>query len=405
MHFLRTLKNTSFALLWSGQTISRLGDSFYNVALALWVLQKTGSATAMGLILAFSAIPTIILLLVGGVAVDRFSRIQMMLGSDAIRAVIVIAMAILAGTQRLELWHVYIMSAFFGAVDAFFYPAAYAIIPEIVAAEDRTSATSLKTLGTQFAYIIGPGLAGLSIALGGTSLAFAVDGASFVISALCLLAMPRKQGFAKPMDKDGSVIKDLREGLQTVLQSPWLWVTIAIAGVSNITVSGPYEAVLPLLVKQRFGVAASAQVYGLLLSVAAVGYILVALWIGQQKRLRRRGYLAYGAWLVAAIMLIFLGLPLPIVGMCLAIFTFNAGIGILNLAWANTLQEFIPPDRLGRVSSIDALGSYALTPIGLAVAGIVADHINAPSVFIAGGILSTLIIAIGLLHPRVRAVD
>jgi MFS family permease len=404
-YFLRALKNPSFALLWSGQTISRLGDSFYTVALAWWVLEKTGSAAAMGLVLICSSVPMLLFLLLGGVVVDRFSRLHLMLASDLVRALIVVAVAVLAFSQRLEVWHVLVMSTLFGTVDAFFYPAYTAIIPEVVAVSDLPSANSLRTLSLQLTGIVGAASAGVIIAVGGTPLAFAFDAISFAISALCLIAFPRKAALTRSIsvDVESGVLHDLRQGIQTVIASPWLWISIAIAGLSNLTLSGPLEAALPLLVKQRFGT--NAQIYGFLMALSALGSVLAAIWIGYRKRLRRRGYLAYGAWLVASLMLFFMGLPLPIVAMSLAICVSGAALDILNLTWANSLQELVSPDLLGRVASVDALGSYALLPVGYALAGIAADHFGASAVFIAGGIISALVIALGLLHPAIRAVD
>src|SRR5215469_6733183 len=155
MHFLRSLANPSFALLWGGQTISRLGDSFYTVALALWVLEKTHSATVMGLVLVCSSVPMLVLLLLGGVFVDRFSRLHVMLSSDVLRVGIVGLIAVLAVSGQLEVWHVLVMSACFGAVDALFYPAYAAIVPDVVKISDLPSANSLRSISLELAGIIG----------------------------------------------------------------------------------------------------------------------------------------------------------------------------------------------------------------------------------------------------------
>ncbi len=315
MHVMRSLRNPSFSLLWSGQTISRLGDSFYTVALAWWVLEKTGSAAVMGLVLVCSSVPMILFLLFGGVAVDRFSRLHLMLASDVFRALIVIAIAVLAFAQRLEIWQVLIASGLFGFVDAFFFPAYIAIVPDIVAGEDLTSANSLRSLSSEFTLMIGPALAGLIIASGGTALAFALNAISFILSGICLLMVPQKRAFSQKLAVEASALQDLREGLGTVMRSPWLWITISIAGLSNLTLAGPMETALPLLVKQRFG--ANAQMYGLLMGISAIGSVLSAILIGRRKRLRHRGYLLYGAWIVASLMIFLMGLPLPFVGLSL----------------------------------------------------------------------------------------
>jgi MFS family permease len=193
MHFLRSLTHPAFALLWSGQTISRLGDSFYAIALAWWVLEKTGSATAMGLVLVCSTIPMLLLLLLGGVAVDRLPRVRLMLASDLLRGGVVGLIAVLAFQQWLALWQLCVMSALFGVVRAFFYPAYTALIPDLVPTEMLPSANSLRSISLQVAQIIGPGIGAGVVALGGTSLAFALDALSFVISAVCLAALPQRE--------------------------------------------------------------------------------------------------------------------------------------------------------------------------------------------------------------------
>jgi MFS family permease len=405
MNIFKSLKHRAFAFLWSGQTVSRLGDNFYAVALALWVLEKTGSAAAMGLVLICTIVPQVALSLPGGVLVDRFARLSLMLASDLLRALMASLIAFLAASNRLELWHVLVVSAVFGAVEAVFYPAYTAAVPDVVPADALPSANSLRSISLELASIVGPAAAGWVVAQGGTPLAFALNSTSFAISALCLLAVPRFSVASRTVAEKlpSNALQDLIQGVRTVSQSPWLWITIAIAGISNITLSGPFEAALPLLVKERFSTA--AQTYGLLLSFAAVGSMLAALWAGWQKRLRRRAYLVYSSWLAASLMLFAMGLPLPFALMSLAICIWGAGIALLGLAWTNSLQELIPPDRLGRVASIDALGSYVFLPVGYGLAGIAADHFGAALVFVVGGLLSAAMIASGLLHPAVRAVD
>ncbi|HEX4204901.1 MAG TPA: MFS transporter [Ktedonobacteraceae bacterium] len=403
MMVFRAFSHRPFALLWSGQIISSLGDSLFTIALAWWVLQKTGSATAMGIVLICSTIPMLLFLLFGGVAVDRFPRIRLLLASDILRGSVVVLIAFLAFQQRLALWQIFVMSAIFGVVEAFFYPAYTALVPDLVPAEILPSANSLRSISLQAAQIIGPAVGAGIIALGGTALAFALDGVSFILSAACLLALPHVPALRNPVEQEAGVLQDIRKGISTVLQSPWLWITLVIASVSTIFLVGPAEAVLPLLVKQRF----EAQVgfYALLTSLSALGSIIAALWLGRFKRLRRRGLLTYGAWLIASLMLLTMGLPLSVAVVSLAFFIQGAAFTVLGLAWMNTLQEFVPSNLLGRVASIDVLVSSGLLPIGYGLAGITADQFGAPLVFVLGGAIAASVIALGLLHPAIRVVD
>src|SRR5512133_2967566 len=120
MSLLRALRYRNFALLFSGQALSRLADFVFNIALAWWVLEKTGSALAMGAVMVFGAVPMLIFLLAGGVAVDRVNRIWLLFLSDVGRGTIMVAATWLVGTNQLEIWMVYAGSLIFSFADAFF---------------------------------------------------------------------------------------------------------------------------------------------------------------------------------------------------------------------------------------------------------------------------------------------
>ncbi len=192
-------------------------------------------------------------------------------------------------------------------------------------------------------------------------------------------------------------------GINTVRRSPWLWITLAIASLSTIFLDGPLATALPLLVKQRFG--SQVGFYALLTTLSALGSISVAFLFGHFKRLRRRGPLTYGAWLVASLVISVVGLPLSVAGMSLALFILGAALTTVGLVWMSTLQEFVPADLLGRVVSIDLLASSGLVPVGYGLVGIASDRFGASLVFVLGGAISASLIALGLLHPSIRAVD
>lgn len=403
MVLFRSLRQRSFALLWAGQTLSRLGDSLYRIALAWWVLEKTGSATAMGKVLIFSLTPMLLFLLVGGVVVDRFHRLKLMLASDVLRGSIVLVVAFLAQTHQLEVWHVYAASALFGAVNAFFQPAYAVIVPEIVPAEELTSANSLTVLSKQLADIVGPTLGAAAVALGSAPLAFAFNGLSFFISAACLaplLNLPALKGIKK---ETPGVIRDLREGISAILGSKWLWLTIAISALGNATLNGPMFVAMPLRIKEELH--ADVGALGLVYSMIALGAVLATVWLGRSARMRRRGLTSYIVWVVGGLSVVACGLPLPVVGLWAAALVCGAAITSFYLIWMNTLQELVPRQVLGRVSSIDLLGSLCLLPVGHGVTGWAADRIGASMVFIIGGAITLGLAAFGLTQREIRQLD
>jgi MFS family permease len=411
MNLFRALTHKPFALLWSGQTISRLGNSLYRIALAWWVLEKTGSATAMGTVLIFSSVPMLIFLLVGGVVTDRFQRLKVMWLSDVLSGAVVALVAVLAASGLLEVWHVYIASILFGLVSAFFNPAATAVIPEITPTEMLPSANSLNSLSRQLASIIGPAIGASIVALGGTSLAFGLDALSFFISAACILPILRSNPelnvapvpAASTQNGLRSVYTDLREGWQAVAASAWLWITIVIFAFVNVSSGSPMSVSLPFLVKDNLH--ADVALLGLITSVSSVGYVVGALWLGHYTRLRRRGPLAYGATLMIGVAVAIFGLTTSIPLLAVAAFLEGLAMSIFGLIWDNSLQTLVPRKLLGRVAAIDSLGSFVLLPIGYGVAGWATDLIGAPLVFLIGGIATIVLALLGLTHPAIRGLD
>ncbi|HNP73869.1 MAG TPA: MFS transporter [Kouleothrix sp.] len=402
MKLFSALRHRTFALLWSGQAISHLGDSLYRVALAWWVLEKTGSATAMGTVLVFSMTPMLIFLLLGGVAVDRLPRVRLMLGSDVLRGVVTTLVAALAFANLLQIWHVYLASVVFGFVDAFFQPAYVATVPEITPREALNSANALTNLSRQLTGTVGPAIGAAIVALGGTSTAFALDAASFFISAACLLPIPPLQP-ARADRPSRNILYDLREGLAAVAANPWLWVTITLAALGNVTSGGPLAVALPFLIKNTLS--GDVGLLGLSGSLISLGEVLSSIWLGRIARLRRRGLIAYGGLLASGLAVLLYVLPGGVAGIAAGALLFGTSIAAFGLVWTSTLQEMVPGELLGRVSSIDYLGSFVLLPVGYALAGFTTDRLGAPPVFVIGAIGTLALALLGLAHPAIRHLD
>lgn len=403
MTIFRSLRYRPFALLWTGQTISRLGDTLYTIALAWWVLQETGSAVAMGTVLACTFTPMLIFLLVGGVLVDRLPRRRVMLASDLLSGAVVAVITFLTFTDHLQLWHVYIASAAFGFVSAFFEPAYIAAVPDIVPAELLPSANSLTSLSGQIVRIFVPAIGAAVIAAGGTSIAFAINALSFFVSAACLLLIPALPAAQPAAASASNILGGLRDGFATVLRSPWLWVTITIAALGNVTLGGPLSVAMPFLVERTLG--GNVGALGLISSSTGAGAVLGALWLGRYTRLRRRGLIAYGALVLGGVALICFGLPIGLVGLMAAAWVIGVHLSFFGLIWTNTLQELVPREQLGRVASIDFLGSFILLPIGYTLAGWATDRFGPQPVFVVGGVLSAALAVIGLAVPSIRTLD
>ena len=383
--------------------MSRLGDNIYTVALAWWVLRETGSAAAMGTVLVCSVAPVVVLALVGGVVVDRLPRLPVMLVADVVRGTIAIFLAVAAAADFLELWHVFVASVVFGFAQAFFQPAYTAVVPQLNPAKDLPSANSLTALSQQIGQVAGPAIGAVFIALGGAWLGFAVNAASFGISAITILAIDRDQVPAIAGHGGHGILADARAGLAAVFKEPWLWFTISLASLANILLMGPMRIALPFLLIHERG--DSAWAYGLVLTMGAAGSIAAAVWLGRRPRLRRRGLLAYSAMMVNGGMLLVFAANGPLPAFWGAALVGGGALGVFELIWVGTLQELVPAHLLGRVASVDFVGSFGLVPIGVAVAGLATGTLGAQEVLLVGGVGMLLVPLLGLFHPAIRRLD
>lgn len=436
MNILRALSHRPFALLWAGQTTSRLGDSLHRIALAWWVLEKTGSATAMGTVLVLTQIPLLLFLLIGGVVVDRLPRVRIMFLSDLLSGSVVTFIAVTAWLGVLEIWHIYIASLIFGFVEAFFFPAYQAVIPQLTPPDMLTSANSLNGLSQRATGVLGPVIGAGLVAAGGTPLAFGLDALSFFVSALFVLPIlrsglgagerktpapgagdsPRDELIPsvtaeaveiKPRPTVRAAIRqgfsDLREGWNAIIGIPWIWITIVVFGFLNIMEASPRAVSMPFLIKDNLG--ADVGLLGLFGSVFSIGYVVGAILLGQFKRLRWRGPVGYVSTMINGFVLLMFAWQAPVPALVAGMFVYGLNFSIFGMIWNNTLQEMVPHQLLGRVYSIDALGSWVLLPIGFALAGWATDLIGAPTVFLIGGIGTIALTLIGLAHPAIRKLD
>lgn len=412
---LKVLHHRPFALLLSGQFISSLGDGVFRVALAWEVLLLTRSALAMGTVFFAGLVPTLLFTLLGGVAADRIPRRLILLWSDMGRAMVVTLVASLALLHLLQFWHLVGLSLLFGVADSFFQPAYQSIMPQLVKGELLQSANSLCRLSILLSRIAGPPLGALCVVvLGGPASAFALDGVSFLVSVCCLVALSlptttptsslEHAGSVEATGRIRGILTDIQAGLRFVSKSTWLWVTIVIAAITNVTYMVPLAIALPKLVHDVYG--AGPWLYGMLIAADAAGAIVAAILLAQLHHLRRRGLLAYTSLLLSCLSLTVLGLPLPhgtepmvatITCICAGF-----GLGIFEVMEITLLQTYVPEDKLGRVFSIDMLGSFVLIPGGLVFVGMLTDRVGPAPVFIVGGLLSLGLVALGLCIRDIR---
>jgi hypothetical protein len=386
---LQPLRERDYRLVFIGETISVLGDQFHFVALAWLALQLTGSGLALGTVLMTAAIPRAVFVLVGGAFSDRFSPRTLMLVSNVLRGVVVAVVAGLVLTGRAELWHLYVLAAIFGIVDAFFYPALNTIIPMLVSERLLPAANAAIQGSVQVMGLIGPALAGAAIALVETGPAFAIDAASFGVAALAVFLVRGGRRAAPSPDaatERESVLASIAGGIRAAWADPAVRGTLVLIAAFNLAFTGPVSVGLAWLAENRF--AAGSAGFGILFSVWGGGAVIGAVIAGSVGQLPR-----FGTTLLAIACMLGVGLAAigvaPTILVALAIMAPMAVlIGLVNVQYISWLQARVPDELRGRVMSLVMLGSIGLAPFSLAAAGALVDLGAAMLMYaVAGGIV------------------
>ncbi|MDX6683071.1 MAG: hypothetical protein QOG94_3110 [Solirubrobacteraceae bacterium] len=400
---LRVLRNRDYRLLWLANTTSTLGDRIVTVALALFVVEQTGSATDLGLVVTAYLLPLIAFTLLGGVLADRLPRHRVVVVTDLARFALHALLALLIVSGEVRIWHVVAIGVLFGSAEAFYRPAAAGLLPQTVPEDEIQEATALTSTSECVAEFVGPALATLLVLGIGPAFAFGLDAATFLVSAALLVRVRPRQRGAPPAQAHEvrSMRDDLREGYVEVRSRSWVWATLAVFCVVLFVVQAPLVVVGPLVAQQLYG---DVAIYGYLLGAMGAGTIagsIVAL------RWRPRHPLRMGMTMIvlwpAAVVPFAAGAPLAIVlpAMVLA----GWGGALFDIWWVTALAERIPPSRLSRVTSYDWTVSLALMPLGCVLAGPAASVLGAPELLLGGALVALVVLPLGLLPRETRMLE
>ena len=396
----RALRQRDYALLWSGQTVSVLGDGIYTIAIALEALRISNHPMTLAYVEAARIVPNVLLLVFAGTLVDRLPRRLVVLSADLLRGGAIAALAALAAAHALDVTELVVLSVAVGVGDAFFYPAYRAILPEVLPPELLTQGNAFnsasQTMGASF---VGPALGGVVVAAGGTSAAFALDAGTFLVSGLCLVLMSHVPA---PAPSGRSMVHDARQGIRWTVRQRWLWFGILAAGVANFAAFSPTAVTMPLLVRDVLHQGPAA--YGATFAAAGVGGLLAAAVAARLGSPARRMAVIWASWALSSIALVGLGLApdVVVVAVCAAVTFFGLTYG--NLLWGVLMQVAVPADMLGRASSVDWLFSICLSPLGLVVAGVLAGTIGVRETVLLGAGLSAVSCLV-VFVPGVRDPD
>ncbi len=272
---MKLLMNRNLGLLLSGQFVSQIGDKFYMLALAIWVLDTTQSTAMMGGVLFCSFFPTVLMGFVAGAVVDKYDRKIIIVAADFIRGLVVAVVACLFYLNLLNIYAVFISQILLSVCAAFFNPAIPAVIPQIIKKSQLARANSMTSFVRGFSSMIGPALGGVAVAALGYTTVFAFNAASFIISAVfeCFLEIPGHQN--RKAERAG-IIGNAIEGLKYIVQYKALIIILLMVAVIHFFV-GSIEVLMPVLASQLSG--AGAKNLGYIQTFFGLGTVLMALMI------------------------------------------------------------------------------------------------------------------------------
>jgi MFS family permease len=373
------------------------GSQIATVAMPFAVLRSGGSASDVGYVAAAELIAMIGTLLLGGTIADRAPRHHVMMAAETMQAVAQGIAAVLLLTGQAQVWQLAAVAAAGGAGFGFYYPAAQGLLPQTVQASQLAQANALFRTGRNAASIAGAALGGVLTGLAGPGWALAADAATFAAAA-ALRAGIRFQRL--PRGETASAFRDLRDGWREFSSRRWLWAVVAQFTVVTGIYAAAMQVLGPLTAHADLG---GARSWGLITAAYAVGAVAGGLVMTRYRpqRLLVAGMLSVPAY---SLLLFALAVPLSVpldLGAALAA---GGSLEVFTVCWATTLQQEIPPDKLSRIVSYDALGGVALTPVATAVAGPAAAAFGTTAVLgVAGTLVATLPVLV-LLTPEVRRI-
>jgi MFS family permease len=382
---LRSLRHRNFQLFFGGQLISLTGTWMQSVAQSWLVYKLTGSAVLLGLVGFSSQIPVFLLAPWGGVLADRMNRRRILLATQTIAMILAFVLSALTLSHRVQVSHLFVLSALLGITNAFDIPARQAFVVDMVGKEDLINAIALNSSMVNGARIVGPAVAGLLVAAVGEGWCFLINAVSYVAVLAGLLAMnvpvrPR-------LSRHTSTLANIVEGFRYAGKKAPIRALLLLLGLVSL-MGMPYAVLMPLFADQVLHGGASGL--GILMGASGIGALIGALTLASRRGLRGLGrWVAVSAAGFGVFLMLFSASRNFLLSAALLI---PAGFFfMLEMAASNTLIQSMVTDELrGRVMAVYSMMFMGLAPIGAVLAGIMAERVGAPRTIAIGGAFCVL---------------
>jgi MFS family permease len=380
----RALRHRNFQLFFSGQLISLIGTWMQSVAQSWLVYRLTGSALLLGTVGFASQIPVFLFAPLGGITADRFNRRTVVIGTQTASLILAFILAALTLYHKVQVWHVFVLAALLGVVNAFDIPGRQSFLVDMVGKEDLMNAIALNSSMFNGARIIGPAIAGILVAKIGEGWCFFANGISYIAVIVGLLLM---NVVSEPRAIGASPLEHMMEGFRFVNETAPIRALLMLLGLVSL-VGMPYVVLMPIFADQILH--GGARGLGILMGATGVGALLGALTLAFREGVKGLG--RWVAWCCAGF------------GVSLMVFSASHNFWVsvilllpvgyfmmLQMACSNTLIQVMVPDALrGRVMAVYSMMFMGMAPIGALLGGAVAEHLGAPLAVAIGGLASLI---------------
>jgi MFS family permease len=397
-HPLRALRHTNFRLFFSGQLISLIGTWMQMVAQSWLIYRLTKSTLLLGGISFASQIPIFLLGAIGGHVADRFDRRRVLVLTQTISMILASALAALTLTGVIHEWHLFVLAALLGIVNAFDIPTRQAFLVQMVEREDLINAIALNSSMFNGARIVGPAVAGLLVAAIGEGWCFFANAVSYIAVIAGLLMMNITRTPIAPKTK--SLWANVAEGFQFVGKTAPVRALLVLVGAVSFTAM-PYSVLMPVFADQIFH--SGARGLGILMGAAGTGALIGSIALAVKATVHGLGRWVAIAATTFGTALTFFALSRHF-ALSAAILCVAGGAMMVQMASSNTLIQSMVPDELrGRVMAVYSMMFMGMGPLGALLAGSIADRVGAPYTVAAGGVITVIAaIIFGLRIPALR---
>jgi MFS family permease len=395
---LRALRHRNYRLFFTGQLISLTGTWMQSVAESWLVFRLTGSSALLGVTAFATQIPVLLLAGVGGTVADRSDRHRILIITQTLSMVLPLTLAALTLSGRVQVWHVFVLAACLGTVNAFDIPTRQAFVMDMVGREDLLNAIALNSSMVNGARVLGPSIAGLLVAAVGEGWCFLINGVSYIGVIAGLLMM--RGDWSRAVRRTTPAWRDALEGFQFVGRTAPVRALLLLLGVVSFA-GMPYAVLMPVFARDILH--GGPKSLGLLMGCTGIGALAGALTLAT-----RTGVRGLGRWVMIAagcfgVALILFSLS-RIFWLSALLLIPVGGAMMVQMASSNTLIQSMVPDALrGRVMAVYSMMFMGMAPFGALWAGTVAERIGAPATVVIGGVLCAIGATVfGLQLPKLR---